>query len=63
MVKYCSRSKTQGRENNPAQESGFSSDAPKKKHFYALKFRFDQADSPMLVPLCCKYFQLFVEQG
>ena len=36
--------KAQGKESNQAQARGPNSDAPKKNHFYALRYRCDQVD-------------------
>ena len=49
MMRYCPMMSSQGRENAQAQESAPNPDAPKKNHFYALRSRGNQEDSPDVV--------------
>ena len=49
--------KTQGRECNQVQESGLNSDAPKKNATMLSNLGVIKRILPMLLLVCCKYFQ------
>ena len=49
MKRDCPMMKSQARENAQVQESFPNPDAPKKNHFYALRSRDDQEESPNVV--------------
>ena len=56
MVRDCTNVRIEGKGNSQDQQSGPSSEAPNRNHFYALKARGEQESSPDVVRICYKFY-------